>query len=280
MAGIMVSHPWRRSGAALVAVWGLFAASAAWSAPVHQALGTTEALRAASLGLSVSGRIASLRVKEGARVEKGQLLLHLDSEAEALELKRRRLLLEDQSQIKALRERRAVTQAQVDAARDLQSKGAMARKLFEDEALALRVITAELDSLQASKLREQVEVDLAREAWTARHLLAPFAGVVTKVHQQVGESLPANEPAVDLVDARRVRFLGAFDQTVADAPRVGQSVQVILPTHPAIDAKVVFVSPVADPSSGLVEVIAEFANPSQDPVRPGIGGRMQWERVE
>ena len=277
----MTTHAWtRRCAALLVAASGLLAVGSAWSAAVHEALGTTEAARAARLGLSVSGRIASLRVKEGARVEKGQLLLHLDSEAEALELKRRRLLLQDQSQIKALRERRAVTQAQVDAALDLQSKGAIARKLVEDEALALRVITAELDSLQASKLREQVEVDLAREAWAARHLHAPFAGVVTKVHLQVGESLPANEPAIDLVDARRVRFLGAFDQTQAVAPRVGQTVRVLLATHDPIEAKVVFVSPVADPSSGLVEVIAEFANPSDDPVRPGLGGRMQWERVE
>jgi RND family efflux transporter MFP subunit len=258
----------------------LIGGSAVSAAPAHEALGTTEAVRAARLALTVSGRIANLHVKVGARVSQGQLLLNLDSEAEALELKRRLLLLHDQSQIKALRERRDVTQAQVDAARDLESKGAIARKLMEDEALALRVITAELDALQTSKLREQVEVDMALEAWTARHLYAPFAGVVTKVRQQVGEILPANEPAIDLVDVLRVRFIGGFDQTLARAPRLGQTVTVILPTHPQIKAQVVFVSPVADPSSGLVEVIAEFANPEADPVRPGLGGRMIWEPGE
>jgi hypothetical protein len=36
---------------------------------------------------------------------------------------------------------------------------------------------------------------------------------------------------------------------------------------------VVFVSPVADPSSGLLEVIAEFEN-FDGSVRPGISGRL------
>lgn len=260
-------------------VLALSAALPLWAAAsVHEALGITEAVRAASLGLSVSGRIAYLPVKEGDVVERGDLLLHLDRDAEALELRRRELLLEDTSQLAALRDRRAITQQQVEAARTLQDEGALARKLVEDEAMAFRVLTAELDGLEASKAREQVEVEIAREAWRARHLYAPFAGVVTRIALQVGESLPANEPVIELADARKVRFMGAFDQTRAPAPRLGETVSIELPTHPPLDAEVVFVSPVADPASGLVEVIAEFANIGSPPVRPGLGGRMTWER--
>jgi multidrug efflux pump subunit AcrA (membrane-fusion protein) len=38
-------------------------------------------------------------------------------------------------------------------------------------------------------------------------------------------------------------------------------------------AKVVFVSPITDPSSGLIEVIAEFDN-TDGSIRPGISGRL------
>lgn len=245
-----------------------------------EALGTTEAVQSARLGLSVSGRIARITVKEGDRVSEGQLLLHLDKDAEELELSRRELLFNDQSQISALRDRQSITKRQVDAAHNLLKQGGLARKLVEDEAMALRAITAELEATLASKAREKVEVDIARQALRARNLLAPFAGVITKIHLQLGESVPANEPLIVLVDARRVRFVGAFDQVQARAPRLGQLASVNLPTHKNISARVIFVSPVADPSSGLVEVIAEFPNPVSNPVRPGLGGALRWDAVE
>lgn len=266
-----------------VAGW-LFVASCALGsslveAAVYEALGVTEAVRSAALGLSVSGRVAFLPVREGDSVEKGDLLLHLDREAEALELKRRELLLEDYSQLRALRNRKAITERQVAAAQELQDEGAIARKMVEDEVMALQAITAELASLEAGKAREQVEVDIARQTYEARHLYAPFAGVVTKIKLQIGESLPANEPVIELADASRVRFIGAFDQTETVAPHLGEFVQIALPTHESLRGTVVFVSPVADPASGLVEVIAEFGNLSEQPVRPGLGGRMLWERA-
>jgi multidrug efflux pump subunit AcrA (membrane-fusion protein) len=39
------------------------------------------------------------------------------------------------------------------------------------------------------------------------------------------------------------------------------------------EARIVFVSPVTDPASGLIEVIAEFDN-ADGSVRPGVTGRM------
>lgn len=245
-----------------------------------EALGTTEAVQSARLGLSVSGRIARINVKEGDRVSEGQLLLHLDKDAEELELSRRELLFNDQSQLSALRDRQSITKRQVDAAHNLLKQGGLARKLVEDEVMALRAITAELEATLASKAREKVEVDIARQALLARNLRAPFAGVVTKVHLQLGESVPANEPVIVLVDSRRVRFVGAFDQLQARAPKPGQLAKVSLPTHKNITARIIFVSPVADPSSGLVEVIGEFSNPGPNPVRPGLGGSMQWDALE
>lgn len=263
---------------ALLTVWSL--ACGTVLAQSGEALGTTEAVQSARLGLSVSGRIARISVKEGDRVSEGQLLVHLDKEAEELELSRRELLFNDQSQISALRDRQSITKRQVDAAHNLLKQGGLARKLVEDEVMALRAITAELDATLASKAREKLEVDIARQALRARHLRAPFSGVVTKIHLQLGESVPANEPVIVLVDARRVRFVGAFDPLQARAPKLGQTARVTLPTHKNLSAGIIFVSPVADPSSGLVEVIAEFPNPVSNPVRPGLGGALHWEAAE
>ena len=140
------------------------------------ARGTTEAWQAAVLALSVSGRVEALRVQEGDWVPAGEPLVELERRAEELEVERRRLMLEDRTGLQALEARRQVLREQVAQARALLTTGGMARKLVQDEQLALQAVEAELATLQATKAREAVELEQARHALDARVLRAPSRG--------------------------------------------------------------------------------------------------------
>jgi multidrug efflux pump subunit AcrA (membrane-fusion protein) len=73
-----------------------------------------------------------------------------------------------------------------------------------------------------------------------------------------------------------VRFIAAVPAAWSQRLRTGLNVRIELGQESQLrlrTAQVVFVSPVTDPSSGLVEVIAEFDNPD-GAVRPGITGRL------
>jgi multidrug efflux pump subunit AcrA (membrane-fusion protein) len=140
--------------------------------------------------------------------------------------------------------------------------------------MALEAATAEHQALAHAKRREKVELDLARTAYERRHLRAPIDGVVTKILLRAGESVSANDPLIALVDVSRVRFTGTFPVSAGVAVAAGQPVTIRLgqdATETRRSGVIVFVSPVADPASGLVEILAEFDN-RDGSVRPGVSG--------
>jgi len=251
-------------------------AQAPLAASGGSAPGVTQAMRDVKLSVTVAGRIESLQVSEGSRVREGQLLLHLDRTLEELEVQRRRLLLQDRARIDELRQKEKVLQQQVQSLLPLLVTGGVARKQFEDEEIALGSVMAERRALEAAKEREQVELQLAQEAYERRHLRSPIAGVITKLAARQGESIGPSEPVITVVDTSRVRFIAAVPAAAGQRLRPGLSVRIDLGSELRLSprlAQLVFVSPVTDPSSGLVEVIAEFDN-LDGQVRPGITGRL------
>ncbi len=238
--------------------------------------GVTQALRDIKLSMTVAGRIDGMMVREGSRVRQGQLLMHLDRTLEELEVQRRRLLVEDRARLDELKQKEKTLIDQVESLRPLVATGGVSRKQAEDEEMALGAVIAERKALEASKDREKVELALAQEAYERRHLRSPIDGVITKVALRVGESVGPHEPMISVVDISRVRFMGTVPVRTGTKLQVGAMVKIELVQDGQIrsrTAKVVFVSPVTDPSSGLIEVIAEFDN-ADGSVRPGISGRM------
>jgi RND family efflux transporter MFP subunit len=202
------------------------------------------------------------------------LLLYLDRELEELEIRRRKILVEDSAKLREYGLRRETLKSQVAEAKLLLDYGGVSRKQVEDETIALEAATAEYQALAHAKRREKVELDLARTAYERRHLRAPIDGVVTKILLRAGESVSANDPLIALVDVSRVRFTGTFPVSAGVMAKAGQPVTIRLgqdatATHRS--GVLVFVSPVADPASGLVEIMAEFDN-RDGSIRPGISG--------
>lgn len=240
------------------------------------AAGITQAIHDLKLSVTAAGRIEALFVKEGDRVRKGDLLLHMDRALESLEVRRREVMLEDNARLDELRAKELTLTEQVRSARTLLTTGGVSRKQVEDEELALGTIIAERKSIEFAKRRERVELDLAREAYERRHLRSPIDGMVTRIVSRIGESVAPHEPVMVVVDVRTVRFSGTVP--IADVSRVRAGSSVVLQLGSDVEpvrrlAHLVFVSPVADPASGLVDVIAEFDN-ADGSIRPGTAGRI------
>lgn len=274
MSAGLVGASWRSSGSTLC-LWACLAfipgAQAQTSAP-----GMTQALKEVKLSMTVAGRVDSILVKEGSRVHRGQLLMHLDRNLEELEVQRRRLLVSDKAKLDELRQKEKTLIEQVAELRPLLAEGGVSRKQVEDEEMALGSVAAERKALEAAKEREQVELSLAKESYERRHLRSPIDGVITKVSLRTGESAAPHEPVIAVVDVSRVRFMGTVPVSAGTRLRAGSTVKIELGLDGKVHSRVgrvVFVSPVTDPSSGLIEVIAEFDN-SDGVVRPGISGRM------
>lgn len=266
---VWASGPW----------WVALCLLALWAGPASAQVvvqGLTRARVDLKLSLPVPGRVEQLTVSEGDRVRKGDVILSLDSALEALEVERRKLLLDDMAKLGELRLRESVLREQVLNARSLIETRVISRKQVEDEEIVHRDVAAQLSALEMAKKREKVEYELAREALSRRILRAPTDGTIARINFRVGESLAANEPAVALVDISRVRFVGTLPASAAARLAVGMTARVLLARDGGEMvrlARLSFISPLTDAASGLVEVIAEFDN-ADNSVRPGIAGQM------
>lgn len=244
------------------------------------AIGFTEPIATIALGMPVSGQVEELNVVEGSFVTADEIVLVLDREIEDLDRQSKQLLFDNWSAVFEAEQRVQTLNAQVKAARSLSSLGAVSRKQLEDEEIAYFTAQAQLSALKTAKAREEIDLALAEVNYERRQLRAPRDGIITRVEVEVGETVPAQQPVLELVDVSKIRFRGTF--SVADSLRffpgkladlrVVQYGQTIM--RPA---RVTYVAPVADASSGLIDVIAEVDN-GDSAVLPGTTAELLLRR--
>ena len=200
--------------------------------------GTVKACRRSRLSMPLGGRVESLNVDEGDRVQAGQLLLTLWNQDRAAQVAQSEAALfgarahADQACQAAERDGRE--QARTDALR--------ARKLASEEARDKAATQARISSAACAAAR--ADVDMA-EATLALHraqydqtlLRAPFPGVVAEINGEVGEYVTpsppgvATPPAVDLIDDSCLYVSAPIDEVDAASVRVGMPARVSLDAY-------------------------------------------------
>lgn len=227
--------------------------------------GLLQPLHDVTLSSGVGGVVASRRVRPGSQVRAGQVLMVLDDRLQSVEAERRRVILDDTSELKATEERLRINRGLYeDAKKVFEKTGSISRDelaRLEAEYLATQ---GRLEQLQAQKKRERLEQQGAQQEQQMRQLVAPVAGVVTKVDIEPGEFAKAGEPLVRLVDASTLVFKANLPMAAVGNLKPGAVVPVLVEDGAQVArvvARLTFVSPVADAASGLVEVRARIANP-------------------
>ena len=214
------------------------------------ASGVTEPLVDVLLSSPVAGIVTDIKFKEGDMVRKGDVILVLDNRVEVLEVKRRKLVVDTRKM-------------DLDATRTLFDK-------------TTGVSKEELDKKDADYQVAVVEHQMADTELRRRMIVAPNDGVITDLILDVGEATQAYQPVVRLVDPRQCVFECNLEAGMAAPLRLGQSVKLSLDTGAdpvSTIGQVIFLSPVADPASGLINLKVLFDN-AAGAFRPGLAGTM------
>ncbi len=239
--------------------------------------GTVDACQRTKLSTIMGGRIEELAVKEGDRVQKGQLLMKLwndDQQAQST------LAL---AQVATARQR--VTEACAQAAnaeREAQRQSALREKGFvsssreetaRTEAEARR---ASCGAAKADVAQFEARVNATRVEQGRTVLYAPFAGTIANIVGEVGEySTPSppgvpTPPAIDLIDDSCLYITAPMDEV--DAPKIGagQPVRISLDALPgkSFPGKVKRIAPyvsAVEKQARTVDIEATF----DDPQAPG-----------
>lgn len=243
--------------------------------------GVTEPIRDVTLSATVVGTISAILVKEGMTVQAGAAILELDKKLEELEVQRRKLIWESKAELEAAAARVATLRSLLDATRELfNSTGSVSKEELEKLALEYSVAVAEQKRLESAEERERIEHEMARETLRKRSLISPISGTVVKLFLDEGETCQEKQPLAQVVDTSRGGLVCNVEEAIGRTLRKGQSVDLkIKAGNGAVARKgmVIFVSPVVDPASGLLEVKAEFDN-QDGSVRPGVAGFLLLKR--
>ncbi len=228
-----------------------------------------------TLSAGVAGLVMRREVQLGQSVKADQVLLQLDDRLQVIESDRRKVIFEDQSEVTGARDRcRILNILLKDAQAVFKDTGSVSKdELLRLEAEQLAA-NARLEQLVEQKKREKLDFESAERDRLQRRITAPVSGVITKLSPQVGEWAKPGDPVISLVDASTAILRLAVPHAEASRLKVGAS-QVIR-TEPGgtlmqVTGRISFVSPVADPASGLVQVEVTFSNPKNS-IKPGIKG--------
>ncbi|NNJ92702.1 MAG: efflux RND transporter periplasmic adaptor subunit [Gammaproteobacteria bacterium] len=172
--------------------------------------GTVTSPRSADLSAELSGLVKAIRIEEGQRVRKGDVILKLDQELEKLSLGA------------AIAKSRQARLELADAKRRLADARRLARQktISENDVQSLQ---AEV-SIDEATLQHAQSVQRQQEAILRRHqVLAPFDGVISHKYTEAGEWLAPGDPIAELIatDNLRIDFQApqsVFPKTTLQTP--------------------------------------------------------------
>jgi len=263
-------------------VVGLGLVVSLWTGPASAAVGAgIRAITRPSADVAMSfvqpGRIAAVTVREGERVQAGQVLVRQDDAAEQVQLAQLRAQSEDTTQIRA--SEASLAQKKVDLQKLEKAAAGKAATALEVEHAKLDVTIAQLslelaqfEHAQAGRKYQEQKIRVEN-----MQLKSPIDGSVEKIDVEVGESPNTNTQAIQVVQTDPLWIDAPVPLAQAIDLQTGGTAQVafgaadpqakVEPTsaRPVVPGRIIFVAAVADAASGTRRVRLEVPNPAKRP---------------
>lgn len=235
-------------------------------ASVYVAEGVAESVQQSVIAAQVAGRIEQLSVKAGDRVQKGQLLVRIDSQAAA-------------QQASASQAQVASAKAQLDVARkELERQQQLFKKNYLSQA-ALDQAEAQFKATEAALRGSTAQAGVASTQTGFYTLTAPYSGTVASVTAEVGEMALPGKVLLTIYDPAQMRVVASLPQSRVAQLAKPPVVRVELPSLPENQrwqqAASVNVLPTADAGSQSVQVRLGLP-PMNGAVTPGLFARAQF----
>ena len=171
--------------------------------------GALKAVNSAIVKARVPGELQGLTVREGDRVEAGQVIARVESTEYADRVR------QAQQQADAAKAQVEIAQRQVD------NNAALARQGFISKTAADNSM-ASLNTAQANLRAAQAGIDVLRKSLADTVLRAPISGQVSQRLAQPGERVAPEARIVEIVDLSRLELEASISPADSVAVRVGQ----------------------------------------------------------
>lgn len=235
-------------------------------------VGSVRARTSAVVSTRIPGSVSVLRVREGDRVKKGQLLLQLDAQenqataagATAAVDEARRGLEEAQS-------RKKLADTTFTRYQNLLNEQAVSRQEFDVRQTEKDVAAQGVARAESRLIQAQQGAKAASAVSDYTRILAPISGVIASKQADLGASVFPGQPLMTIEDDGSYQLELALPENVATKVMPGTPVQVTLDALGAsFSAKIAEIVPTADPASRTF--VAKIAL-TQKGLKSGMFGR-------
>lgn len=254
---------------------------------INTRAGTIKACRRARLSPATGGQIISLPIREGDRVESGQVLLELWN----VDLAAQKELSKQQFVTAVSQQREACILAE-NAKREsirtqqLVARGFVSSQRADDADAAAQARQAACAAAAAEVERARAQIAVVQASLERTVLIAPFAGIIAQVTGELGEYVTPSPqgiptpPAVDLIDDSCLYVSAPMDEVDAPKIRVGQVARILIDALPGqtFEGHVRRIAPFVteiEKQARTVDVEAEFINNYTDTLLVGYSADVE-----
>ena len=208
--------------------------------------GVVEAINKATVSAQTAGTIQKMLVDVDDFVEKGTVIVHLKDVSQKAQLKKAQA--GEQEAISNL----SKAQDEFERIEDIYAKKVVSKSQMDDATHALSAAKARLDSARAS-------LEEAREQLSYTRVKAPYSGIVTERHVEVGETVQTGAKIMTGVSLDKLRVNVDVPQKLINKIRIFGKAFVYTeaglggePVQVAVDKITIF--PIADRASNTFKV--------------------------
>ena len=229
----------------------------------YAAEGVVEAVKQSTVAAQISGRVVAVNFDVGDRVKKGQVIVRIDPTE--------------------VNQAYAAAQAQVAQAdatlRNAKAQFERTQKLVEQKFMSAAAMDKAQADYQAAKAQRAVAEAGGGQAAATRGyatVTAPYSGVVSARHVELGEMAAPGKPLMTGFDPGELRVTASMPQYQLDAVRKLASASVEFPAlKKRIQASRVSILPAADALTHTTQVRLELP-PGIDGLYPGMFARAHF----
>jgi len=246
---------------------------------VLESVGTVRAAQSSDLASQMMGNILEIRVREGDRVSRGEVLAVIDDSQPRATLDRARAAeLAAQQQLVAANSDLALAESTLKRDRYLYEQKVVSQQEFDEVNTRQQTFLARRDIAQAGQDQARAALNQAATSLDYTRIRAPFNGIVTHKKVDSGTLASPGMPIFTVEDMRRFQLEVSVNESDLWCVRPGGQVAVAIDAlgNTELKGKVAQIVPTADPASRAFFVKIDL--PSETRLRSGLFGRAQFSR--
>ena len=227
--------------------------------------GFTEPFRSIELSSDETGSISVLNVEEGETVNKDDVVAKLDVRVQEIQLEIATNLANTTSGLVAaeetLKKRREISRR----LQQLKDRGHASHSEIIRSEMELSIAEAKYLSAQEDLTVREIERRRAKVQLDRRTIVAPFGGLVAKVHRREGEFLsPLHPEVVTIIQVDKLLATFPVPSTEVDKFEMGKEYPIEMENGTKTTGKVYRKSVQTDAQSGTVEIKLVIENASME----------------